>query len=418
MSTTEVVTWVTPASEQPPQQPDIDYAPDYNKWQARAAARLASGGLPSKVPEGFPEHLEGDLVWEGATLAQSYDWTYVFSPEQLSEIEGALGYFKTLNLPHGFGSITQETFPLPTLHGELRRLSDELHNGHGFFVLRGLEPDNHTREENIIIYMGISAHVASQRGRQDHKYNGESADVVLTHVKDLSRSLHSGIIGSPAYTTDKQVFHTDSGDIVALFALETAVSGGASKLASTWRVYNEVAHTRPDLIHTLANSWDMEVFEKAEKQWTERPLIHLLPENMQTSPPTPQRISLQYGRRYFVGFGALPRSPNIPPISEAQAEALDTLHFTGEKFCVNTEFQKGDIQYVNNLALFHARDGFVDSDEKQRHLLRLWLRDPENAWHTPDVLAPRWAQIYEVVKPENEVSPLEPFIRSAGNRGR
>ncbi|KAL4947487.1 hypothetical protein BDW69DRAFT_199622 [Aspergillus filifer] len=327
MSTTETVTWVTSSAEKPPQQPDIYYAPNYKKWQARAA--------------------------------------------------------RPIDTPYGFGSITQETFPLQTLHSELRRLSAELHSGHGFFVLRGLEPDKHTREENIIIYTGISAHVASHH------------------------SPNSGIIGSPAYTTDKQVFHTNSGDIVALFALETAVPDGASKLASTWRVYNEIARTRPDLIHTLSQSWDREIFEKAKdgKQWMERPLIYLLPANPKTFPPTPQRVSLQYGRRYF-------------PISEAQAEALDTLHFTGEKSCVNNEFQKGDIQFVNNLAIFHARDGFVDSEEKQRHLLRLWLRDPENAWHTPNVLAPRWAQIYEGVKPENEVFLLEPFIRSAGNKGR
>ncbi|KAL4779591.1 hypothetical protein BJX76DRAFT_75446 [Aspergillus varians] len=411
MSTT--VTWVTPAAEAPPRQPDINYAPDYDKWQARAARRVAAGGLPSKVPEGFPEQLAGDMVWEGETLADTYDWTYVLSPEQLDEIGQALAHFKSLNLSHGH--INQETFPLPKLHSGLRRLSSELHSGHGFFVLRGLKVDEHTQEENIIIYAGISAHVAAQRGRQDHKFNGNPADVVLAHIKDLTRVADSRVIGSPAYTTDKQVFHTDSGDIVSLFALQTALHGGASKLTSTWRVYNEIARTRPDLIHTLSESWDMEVFEKsAPKQWTERPLLHLLPANGST----PQRVSLQYGRRYFVGFGALPRSPNIPPISEAQAEALDTLHFTGEKFCINTEFQKGDIQYVNNLSIFHARDGFVDSAEQQRHLLRLWLRDPENTWHTPEVLAPRWAQIYEGVRPESEVFPLEPFIRSAGNKGR
>lgn len=83
------------------------------------------------------------------------------------------------------------------------------------------------------------------------------------------------------------------------------------------------------------------------------------------TPSDPKRVSLQYGRRYFVGFGELPRSADIPPISEAQAEALDTLHFTGDRFSLNTEFQKGDIQYVNNLAIFHARDGFTDSPEKQ-----------------------------------------------------
>jgi hypothetical protein len=54
----------------------------------------------------------------------------------------------------------------------------------------------------------------------------------------------------------------------------------------------------------------------------------------------------------------------------------------------------------------------------RRHLLRFWLRDPENAWHTPEVLRPRWAQIYEGITPENEVFPIEPFVRSAGNKGR
>lgn len=83
--------------------------------------------------------------------------------------------------------------------------------------------------------------------------------MVLTHITDLTSHEDSGSIGSPAYTADKQVFHTDSGDIVSLFALETAGEGGASKLASAWRVYNELAVTRPDLIRTLSENWDVEV---------------------------------------------------------------------------------------------------------------------------------------------------------------
>ena len=79
----------------------------------------------------------------------------------------------------------------------------------------------------------------------------------------------------------------------------------------------------------------------------------------------PERVLLQYARRYFTGFGALPRSKEIPPITEAQAEALDTLHFLGERFNVGLDFQAGDIQYVNNVAVFHARDGFTDTVEQK-----------------------------------------------------
>jgi hypothetical protein len=141
-----------------------------------------------------------------------------------------------------------------------------LHFGHGFFVLRGVDVDKYTREENVIIYTGISSHIGSIRGRQDAYLDGKRADVVLGNIKDARSGIGEGKnksqvkIGTPAYTADKQVFHTDSGDIVSLFALSTAAEGGASRLASTWRVYNHLAATRPDLIHTLSGDWEAELY--------------------------------------------------------------------------------------------------------------------------------------------------------------
>ncbi|KAH7171721.1 hypothetical protein DER46DRAFT_592572 [Fusarium sp. MPI-SDFR-AT-0072] len=343
----------------PPGQPDIAYAPNYENFQARTTKRLKEGDLPTSVPDGFPKQLTGDLVWEGDSVGQTYDWTYKLSEDQLGEIDQALQHFKGLGL--SLGHISAETFPLPNLHTELRKLSDELHKGHGFFVIRGVNVDNYTREENAIIYVGISSHIASQRGRQDSKFDGKPADVVLTHVKDLSAGQDKSAIGSPAYTTDRQVFHTDSGDIVSLFCLETALEGGASRIASTWRVYNELARTRPDLIHTLSQNWDVENFANPNKKFTTRPLLY----HQKATDTLPERVALQYARRYFVGFGALPRSHDIPPITEAQAEALDALHFLGDKLSVSTNFAKGDMQFINNLAVFHARDAFTDSPTQQ-----------------------------------------------------
>lgn len=121
--------------------------------------------------------------------------------------------------------------------------------------MRGLPVERHTREENFIIYAGVSSHIAPIRGRQDNQYDGEPADVVLAHIKDLSNTAEKHLIGAPAYTTDKQVFHTDAGDIISLLCLDTAAAGGQSKVASNWRVYNELAKTRPDLIKTLSEDW-------------------------------------------------------------------------------------------------------------------------------------------------------------------
>lgn len=65
----------------------------------------------------------------------------------------------------------------------------------------------------------------------------------------------------------------------------------------------------------------------------------------------------------WAGFLEIPRSVNIPPITEAQAEALDTIHFLATKYALGLNFKKGDIQFINNLALFHGRDGFRDDPE-------------------------------------------------------
>lgn len=105
----------------------------------------------------------------------------------------------------------------------------------------------------------MSSYIGSVRGRQDSKdIDGVKQSCMLNHIKDLSQTSVATKIGAPAYTTDKQVFHTDAGDIVSLFALSTAAQGGESKLASSWRVYNELANTRPDLIKTLSENWDFD----------------------------------------------------------------------------------------------------------------------------------------------------------------
>lgn len=98
-----------------------------------------------------------------------------------------------------------------------------------------------------------------------------------------------------------------------------------------------------------------------------------------------------------------------------------------EEHSAALDFQKGDVQYVNNLSIFHARNGFRDEPGKEyvlrlmssgpqanssrRHLLRLWLRDPEYAWETPEQLQPRWETVYKDVAEEEQVFPLEPIIR-------
>ncbi|KAE8378657.1 hypothetical protein BDV26DRAFT_280931 [Aspergillus bertholletiae] len=387
-------------------QPDIQYHPDYEKYTARTARRQATEQLAKTLPDGFPQKLESPLVWEGKDVEKRDDWIYKLNDAQREEIDAALRSFQAQNL--SLGHINQDTFPLPELRQTLRSLSNEIHNGRGFFVLRGLDIDRYTREENIIIYAGVSSHIGNIRGRQeDRRFSPNGGSLVLSHIKDLTRTIDANAIGAPSNTADKQVFHTDSGDIISLLCLHPAAEGGESQISSSWLVYNILAKERPDLIRTLSEPWPVDGFNNPEKPYTTRPLLY----HQKATETTPERVLIQYARRYFTGFLAQPRSTDIPPISEAQAEALDALHFLAEEHSAALDFQKGDVQYINNLSIFHARKGFRDEPDKERHLLRLWLRDPEHAWATPEPLSERWENVYGNVQAEEQIFPLEPKVR-------
>jgi len=401
----------------PPGQPDISYTPDPLKYASRTHRRLTTENLSRDLPPGFPSKLSSNLVWDNTDIAQRFTWTYELTPSDLDELSHALQHFKSLNKPLGY--LSQATFPLDKLHEKLREISRDVHDGFGFKVVRGLPVDSLSRQDVLAMYAGLAAHVASVRGRQDHRWDGRPADVVLNHIKDLRDEVDGSVIGAPAYTNDKQVFHTDAGEVVALLCLEEAAEGGQSLVSSSWRVYNEIAATRPDLVATLARGWPTEVFEGQGdgKGWVDRPLLFYQPRTGEGEGGKKERMVIQYARRTFTGFLGLPRSPHIPPISEAQAEALDALHFLAERFALKLDFRKGDVQFVNNLSVFHAREGFRDQGGKRRHLVRLWLRDEELGWDIPEDLRGRMGKVFEGVTEEGQVWPLEPFVRSSA-RGK
>ncbi|KAF7967852.1 hypothetical protein HWV62_32900 [Athelia sp. TMB] len=308
-------------TEAKPQQPDIEYHPDRTKWEARTARRLAADpSLPrASLPASFPKKLESPLVWEGSDWKDEKDWVYALTAPELKEIAGALKHFQGLDKPLGF--VSQTTFPLPTLGPILAGIARELHSGRGFSVVRGIPVDSYSREEVVIIYAGVSSYIGEKRGLQD------TDGAVLAHIKDLTALYDTSDIGAPAFTTDPQVFHTDAGDIISLFALEVAAEGGVSKISSSWRVYNHIAEHRPDLIETLSQPWPFDSFG-ANPPYTSRPLLAYAGD----------KVVVQYARRLLTGYLGQPRSADIPPITEAQAEALDALHFLAEKYELRLDF--------------------------------------------------------------------------------
>jgi hypothetical protein len=59
------------------------------------------------------------------------------------------------------------------------------------------------------------------------------------------------------------------------------------------------------------------------------------------------------------------------------------------RYCL--DLKQGDMVFINNLSLLHARDSYVDpQDGPGRHFVRLWLRNPELAWAIPQSMRAPW----------------------------
>jgi hypothetical protein len=82
---------------------------------------------------------------------------------------------------------------------------------------------------------------------------------------------HSFILKRLHFLTLEQPFHTDRCDILAMYALDVAAIGGESLLASSGKIYNEIAATRPDVIHVLAD--DQWIFDEFVAQYTHAAIL-------------------------------------------------------------------------------------------------------------------------------------------------
>ena len=83
-----------PTAEKQEQYSDLKYAPDEAKYLARAAARVAAGGLEKVVPAGWPKVLEGPMAWTTTDFPDESEYVHQLTEAEKAEIVKALEYFK------------------------------------------------------------------------------------------------------------------------------------------------------------------------------------------------------------------------------------------------------------------------------------------------------------------------------------
>jgi hypothetical protein len=316
--------------------------------------------------------IEGPSVWFADDMrGREAEWSYRLSPAEVAELESALRAVQARGLE--IAAISRDDFPLPTLGPVLDQLCDDVLMGRGFVLLRGVPVEDRPIVESATIYWGIGTYFGSARSQNAKGH-------LLGHVYDLGGSSATDPTIRSYATSERQNFHIDRCDVVALLCLRRAKSGGLSAIASSMAVHNVMLERRPDLLGRLYQP--MPVDRRGEVPEGKAPFYDAPVFNTHAG-----NVSVLYSRLHI---GSSQRFAEARRLAPEDIEALDMLAALAadDALRLDMTFMPGDIQLLHNHTILHARTGYEDwpEAERKRHLLRLWLA-PNRARELPPVFA-------------------------------
>ncbi|PWY83662.1 taurine catabolism dioxygenase TauD, TfdA family protein [Aspergillus sclerotioniger CBS 115572] len=326
--------------------------------------------------EKFPTEITGPTVWKPEDYRDNPEkWTHRFTEAEIDELSFAADEFLRKKIP--MTGISKNNFPLPTLSIRLHSLRSDLLDGKGFILFKGFPVEKWGNHKSAIAYMGLGTYLG-------YFVSQNSRGHVLGHVKDLGED-PTQIDSVRIYRTNaRQFFHADDSDIVGLLCIHRAREGGESDLVSSHHVYNVLAKERPDVLKTLTEPiWYFDrkgETSKGQEEYIKTSVVYL--ERGENA-----RVYTKWDPYYVRSLTRFSDAGIIPPLSAAQVEALEVLEETCNRVKLHMILEVGDIQFLANSHVLHARTAYVDHapPTPRRHLMRLWLATPENegGWKLP-----------------------------------
>lgn len=300
--------------------------------------------------------LETACEWTRTSLGDSY--IHHLDDDERAELHEALQVAR--GHTDDVLSITADQFPLPTLSTRLGTIADDLVNGRGVALIRGIERERYTVDEASTIYWGIGAHLGRPwpQNAKGHLL-GDVTDQGRSYDDPTSRGNELGGVGLP--------FHSDGSDLVGLFCLDAGADGGDSLVANLVSVHNQLVRESPELAAELYGPLPYDYRgEQAEGQkgWYTMPAFIRWDD----------RLFCRYIRPYIRSARRHDDAPQPSPLAEEAMDRVDALVNDPERH-VGMRLEPGDIQFINNYHVLHGRAPYTDDREhgKVRHLKRLWL---------------------------------------------
>lgn len=302
-------------------------------------------------------------AWLGAELKQREDWIHHLSDEALEHLDQTLQqlHAKGLHAPH----FSQQDFNIESVSvlAEFAEIVDEIENGYGFIVIRGLSVQKYSEQDLTDLYYGLGLYFGrpvTQNARGDY----------IGYVENVGDKNNKS---TRVYETNSYLpYHTDLSDVVGLICIRKAKAGGLSSLVSAATVYNKILQYYPEYL----------------SYYYHPALCDHLGDEQPTLTPIFSYYDNKLSCRYMRAYIELGHERSGMPLSQVQKEALDIF----DRFIQDPELrldmmlEPGDMQFCNNYSVMHSRTGFDDYDEleKRRKLLRLWLQMPNARRLSPE----------------------------------
>ncbi|MBT7953765.1 MAG: TauD/TfdA family dioxygenase [Rhodospirillaceae bacterium] len=311
-------------------------------------------------------------IWTKEDLASSDDWLHLLSQQEIDGLVQMAGRYRENfgDDPNALLKTTKADFDLGPLSKTLNKVYSELKDGKGIALIRGLPMDDIELIDAAAIYWGMGRHMGETMS------NNPEGDM-LGHIRD--EGLDYNDPNHRGYQTNVTMdYHCDQTDIVGLLCIQTARSGGLSKIVSSISVYNELLKRRPDLVEVMAQPycWTKHAeMQSEEKNYYESPVFNALG----------GKLCVAFGPKHMEKGHMLTEAPDI---TDAQLEGIRLTEEICEELHYAMALERGDIQLANNCVALHTREGFEDwpEPERKRQLWRLWLVQPDLRPPTPYIL--------------------------------
>lgn len=313
------------------------------------------------------EAVEGPSAWVAADYRHDPAlWNHQLNDAELDDLDAAVAAVLHNGTP--LQGVTRGDVQLPVLGPRLDDIRNEIINGRGFQVIKGVPVSRYSRAEILAAYwvIGLWFGKAVSNNKQGH---------LVGHVRDLGHDPLDPTTRLYA-TSAAQPFHNDSADIVGLLCLANAKVGGDSRWVSSVSIHNKVVAHAPELARELAKRSAWYYDRKGEIPSNSNGLDFF---EMPVFNYYKGFLSVNYSPNYYI---ASQRHSAVPRLTQAQHDAIRLVDqlASDPELCMSGRLEAGDIQLLNNHTCFHSRDAFEDYPEvdRKRHLLRLWLSPIED----------------------------------------